>query len=424
MAPEDTSEFYLPAGAAGKPSSSEEEDRAITFPGPPRMPQDISSIRFADGNAEFSPVEFLSGNWARWRSELRSKCPTVVSILGVLIPEEELRQKVLDTRNRVAEQLREMPLLLEGAEKSEEKMEQSVALIRTLLNAEFELVLKDYEARFVSNQDPQTKLLTGRLADEYLERLIIDHKVPTGVMTCDAKGLGHFNTAFGQQLTDVVLEDLFQRFSEGTRRTDMFSSVFRRQAGGDEGIITLPGISSMQNLGVVYNKLHGALKTPFSLKLSEFEANDLADRYARFNLELDTLDEDDDRFVKKRDKLVGAIQILEPVIPQIERAMLLAKSPINIDFKVNMRFGAMLLSPGKFRQGFVPNVRQVLEWLEETAKDHEKDYENPCLVYDVARNCAGLVSSTSILRASRDELDSPWVDAGVSPDALAERLLR
>lgn len=207
-------------------------------------------------------------------------------------------------------------------------------------------------------------------------------------MTCDAKGLGDINTALGQNLTDDVIEILFDRISKGLRNTDIFSTAFRRQAGGDEGIFILPGVRDLEGLAAVFNRLQGEIRRPVVLTISKVEADNLLERHGRLCHELSQNGD-------KKKKVAGAVKVLGPIVHQIQSAPP-DEDSYEIFFDVNMRFAALNLTPGKFKKGFIRDARNLLELLEEAAKEAEELHVNPCVAYEPESRSAHLISSSSV----------------------------
>lgn len=131
------------------------------YPSVASMPTDLPSITPTPGGDSMEVHSYLAGAWRSWTTNMEAKYPTVFPLLGVLIPEEDLRAAVIAIRTHVAHTLSSSSALFEGAKDRPGAPQAALEIVQELLSLHFRMFLGRMEASLESNSDPNTRLLTG-----------------------------------------------------------------------------------------------------------------------------------------------------------------------------------------------------------------------------------------------------------------------
>jgi diguanylate cyclase (GGDEF)-like protein/PAS domain S-box-containing protein len=111
--------------------------------------------------------------------------------------------------------------------------------------------------------DPLTGLPNRRLLHDRLHQAVIRAKRSSGrlaLMFLDLDEFKPVNDAFGHQAGDALLTAIAQRLQACVRESDTVARL-----GGDEFVVLLAGIEVAQDALRVAEKIHAALKQPFTL---------------------------------------------------------------------------------------------------------------------------------------------------------------
>ena len=376
--------------------------------------QDIAPLLVAK-DIEVEATDIIRTLWEEWVDEINKEFPSIRPLLGVLVPQEELNSTIEGIHASALAAIGGARSLFSYAKTDPRAAKNAEKIVRDRLRSDFKTYLSHITSKFKSHSDPQTKLLTGPVAEAYLEKLILAHKIPTAVFTSDIKGLRALNTGLGQLLTDKVIETVFKRISTCLRDSDVF---FRRRAGGDEAVGVLPGVTNFEELGIVMKRLIGILDKDITLDLSNQETKTILKKYIALRDEVE-------KGVDVQEKTPGAISVLEEILPSLANELGGSSrdplDPVTVSLKINMRFGALLLETRNMSKGFSPYARFVLEGLEECAKALEGSHSCPAVVYNVKDNSGALFSKETIehARIERDRIRALPAPAPHLPGELA-----
>lgn len=259
--------------------------------------------------------------------------------------------------------------------------------------------------------DPKTGFPTAAFTNIYIQRLM-QQEIPTALVTFDMKGLGVYNTALTEPITDKLLEEIFTRLRHISSRESDVSSIPRyresvrlgavtekadgtngethkRGDRGDEGQIVFPGVQSVEDLSVVMRKVYDTMSRPFEITLSRDECLAIFANKAYLEGEAEALKAEGKPL---DDKLRGALEILPEIIAKIITAQTPRsrrlrpggtrishppnpKKDATISFDIGLRFAATILDPQTTPEDkeFNPGpIYQALAGWEAMAKAIEK----------------------------------------------------
>jgi diguanylate cyclase (GGDEF)-like protein/PAS domain S-box-containing protein len=119
------------------------------------------------------------------------------------------------------------------------------------------------EINLLAFYDPLTRLPNRRLLHDRLHQAVIRARRGNGRLALILLDLDQFkpvNDAFGHPAGDELLQAVAQRLQANVRESDTVARI-----GGDEFVVLLPSIESAQDALGVAEKIHAALKQPFTL---------------------------------------------------------------------------------------------------------------------------------------------------------------
>lgn len=119
--------------------------------------------------------------------------------------------------------------------------------------------------RHLANHDALTGLPSLRLLHDRLDRALAHaqrHEQGLALLFVDLNGFKPVNDRYGHESGDVVLKAMAQRLAAGLRDADTVGRV-----GGDEFLIILPEVASVEAAARVREKLVAALSAPVFLPL-------------------------------------------------------------------------------------------------------------------------------------------------------------
>ena len=133
-----------------------------------------------------------------------------------------------------------------------------------MINAELYQALKDNEAalRHRASHDPLTGLANRDLANEYLgDALARDDPSSVGLLFCDLDKFKAINDRLGHAIGDELLCLVAERLRSGLRRGDLLARL-----GGDEFLFVLDGITTMDDLTEIGDRVAATMDQPFMLR--------------------------------------------------------------------------------------------------------------------------------------------------------------
>jgi len=116
---------------------------------------------------------------------------------------------------------------------------------------------------YLAERDSLTGLPNRKYVMDHLSKLIEEHQDINGqiaVMFADLDGFKQVNDTLGHQVGDQLLKEVATRFSLCLREDDLIARI-----GGDEFIIILPNIATLQDCDHVADKLLASLKDSFAI---------------------------------------------------------------------------------------------------------------------------------------------------------------
>ncbi|RPH39601.1 MAG: sensor domain-containing diguanylate cyclase, partial [Desulfobulbaceae bacterium] len=131
----------------------------------------------------------------------------------------------------------------------------------TALENEYLLEKKSEELRQASRIDVLTNLYNRRHFDELFHLtmgLCARRGTPITLVICDIDHFKNINDGFGHTAGDNLLVELSRRLKEQLRIGDTLA-----RQGGDEFLILLPEIESVEDAGLIAARLLASLKAPF-----------------------------------------------------------------------------------------------------------------------------------------------------------------
>ncbi len=189
------------------------------------------------------------------------------------IPENE------SEKHQVRQNMRVEPLWVDGNVKyavieinditEQIKNEYKLKEVIGQLNQGYEKVKESEEAvKQMVRYDQLTGVLTRKAfldeVDHTIERL--DHENDKfALLFIDLDGFKHVNDTYGHIIGDVLLQHVAGRFKNITRQEKARQCDIIGRIGGDEFVIAIFGLKSIQNVSVVADKIVQAIRKPFTI---------------------------------------------------------------------------------------------------------------------------------------------------------------
>lgn len=204
---------------------------------------------------------------------------------------------------------------LSSIEVGSESGQRDEKIRKALIVSEVKSYVISNLAGVAASVDHQTGLLTAEVADGMVKNLL-KQGIPVTVITFDMKNLKALNTVFEMAGADEIIESFFRRMegSGGLRSSDFM--LYRRQAGGDEGIIVLPGADSPQAVEAFLSRIYDKV---------------LGDAF-EYNVDLDTLEKIYLAFEDRRKKVTDGTLDLSSKKDSDVAAFLLADQVLRDSF--------------------------------------------------------------------------------------------
>ncbi|MEK7673157.1 MAG: hypothetical protein AAB373_04700 [Patescibacteria group bacterium] len=256
------------------------------------------------------------------------------------------------------------------------KPEDVILDVQTRVKLAMDMYFSERRVAVDRYRDTNTGMMTRKFTSLYMKEVINEGHDLT-ILHGDLKGLGSMNTAFGAALTDRVLEvfvkkmsGIFRDFDQIARplreANDQEELVARRQDGGDEIDVVLPGVKAEKVLHGIIQRCIAKLSESFTLDISQKDLDMMEHEL--------TLLEEKERDGTLVDKEPGALVLLRQVLTDTRSTKSGSGYALKID-GLPIRFGCKILDNSKVDRRLFKPVDDLLRAesrMEKDAKPMEK----------------------------------------------------